>query len=91
MCLLCFQVIRDEDLESERAEWVQWLENEEVPSDVRKREVCDRDKKGLGWSALHHAARHGRTEILGCAADVEGGIFTYMYVILMYVHVSCRI
>lgn len=72
-------MIRDEDLESERAEWVEWLENDKVPSDARKEEVCRRDEKGLGWSALHHAARHGQTEILGCAADVEGGIYMFAF------------
>lgn len=66
-------MILDEDLLSERGKWLEWLENDEVPSDVRKREVCRRDEKGLGWSALHHAARHKRTDILGCAADVDGG------------------
>ena len=75
------QVICDEERKLEREQWVEWLENEDVPSDIRVTELCGRDRKG--WTALHHAARHSCTEILDCAADVEGSKrknCTYMFV-----------
>ena len=74
MCVyvcVCVQVVRDEDLEEERQQWVQWLEDESVADENKRRELCSRD--GRGWTVLHHAARHASTEILACAADIDGG------------------
>ena len=68
---VCVQVVRDEDLEEERQQWVQWLEDESVADEDKRRELCSRD--GRGWTVLHHAARHASTEILACAADIDGG------------------
>ena len=64
-------MIRDEDLVEEKRKWIEWLEDESVRSEVKKRELCTWD--GRGWTVLHHAARHACTEVLSCAADVDGG------------------
>ena len=63
-------MIWDEDIEDERREWVEWLENDSVPADAKKDKLYHRYK---GWTSIHHAARYSRTQILGCAADVDGG------------------
>ena len=65
------QVVKDKDLEEERQRWVEWLEDEGVPDEDKRKELCSRD--GKGWTVLHHAARHGSTKVLSCAADIDGG------------------
>ena len=70
-----YQVIRDEDLESDKEKWIEWLENEQIVCEEKLKVLCGRD--GKGWTALHHAARHSCTEILSCAADVEGGQYIH--------------
>lgn len=65
------QVVCGKDLESECKRWVEWLQNDRVPSSVKQVELHRADEDG--YSALHYAVLHYNPDVLYAALDIEGG------------------
>ena len=64
---VCNKSLRDAAYQS----WVQWLEDESVPSSAKCAELQAQDDQG--WCPLHYAARYYCSDLLAAALDVEEG------------------
>ena len=64
-------MICDSDLAVEREEWIEWLQNEDVPDNIKCDMLYSRDEKG--WTPLHHAARFRRCGVLDAASRIKEG------------------